>query len=60
MRSQDGSWRRDGETHHNVLIDTSGVPALLAAEGVQVRLASAFGTEQMPTGLRVLIGRRAA
>ena len=60
VRGDDGSWRRDDETHHNVLIDTSGVPALLAAEGVQVRLASAFGTEQMPTGLRVLTGRRAA
>jgi SAM-dependent methyltransferase len=60
VRGDDGSWRRDDETHHNVLIDTSGVPALLAAEGVQVTVASAFGTEQLPTGLRVLIGRRAA
>ena len=56
----DGSWRRDDETHHNVLIDTARIPALLAAEGVQARLAPAFGTEQLPTGLRVLIGQRAA
>jgi SAM-dependent methyltransferase len=55
-----GSWRRDDETHHNVLIDTARVPALLAAEGIQVTVAPAFGTEQLPTGLRVLIGRRAA
>lgn len=55
-----GSWRRDDETHHNVLIDTARVPALLAGEGVQVTVASAFGTEQLPTGLRVLVGRRAA
>jgi SAM-dependent methyltransferase len=55
-----GSWRRDDETHYNVLIDTARVPALLAAEGVQVQVASAFGTEQLPAGLRVLIGRRAA
>jgi hypothetical protein len=34
--------------------------ALLAGEGVQVTVASAFGTEQLPTGLRVLVGRRAA
>jgi hypothetical protein len=27
------------------------VPALLAAEGVQVQVASAFGTEQLPAGL---------
>ena len=60
VRSQDGSWRRDDETHPNVLIDTARVPALLAAEGIQVKVASAFGTEQLPTGLRVLIGRRAA
>jgi hypothetical protein len=58
VRSQDGSWRRDGETHHNVLIDTTRAPLLLAAEGVQVKVASAFGTEQLPTGLRVLIGQR--
>jgi hypothetical protein len=29
-----------------------------AAEGVQVTVASAFGNEQLPTGLHVLIGRR--
>jgi SAM-dependent methyltransferase len=60
VRAGDGSWRRDDETHHNVLIDTARVPALLAAEGVQVTVTSAFGTEPLPTGLRVLIGRRAA
>jgi SAM-dependent methyltransferase len=58
MRNEDGSWRRDDETHHNVLIDTARVPGLLAAESVQVEVVSAFGTEQLPTGLRVLIGRR--
>jgi hypothetical protein len=36
------------------------VTLALAAEGVQVTVASAFGTEQLPTGLRVVIGRRAA
>jgi len=56
----DGCWRRGDERHHNVLIDTARVPTLLAAEGVGVQVASAFGTEQLPTGLRVLIGRRAA
>jgi SAM-dependent methyltransferase len=39
VRDGDGSWRRDDETHHNVLIDTARVPALLAAEGVQVTVA---------------------
>jgi SAM-dependent methyltransferase len=60
VRGQDSSWSRDDETHHNVLIDTSRVPALLAAEGIQVEVATAFGTEELPTGLRVLIGRRTA
>jgi SAM-dependent methyltransferase len=60
VRAGDGSWRRDDETHHNVLIDTARVPALLAAERVQVTVSSAFGTEQLPTGLRVLIGRLSA
>jgi len=55
-----GSWRRDDERHHNALIDTARVPALLAAEGIHVQVASAFGTEQLPAGLRVLIGRRTA
>jgi SAM-dependent methyltransferase len=54
----DGSWRRDDEQHDNVLMDTSVVPGLLAPEGVEVTVASAFGTERLPTGLRVLIGRR--
>jgi len=60
VRDAGGSWRRDDETHHNVLIDTARVPTLLAAEGVDVQVAAAFGTEQLPAGLRVLIGRRAA
>ena len=60
VRGQGGSWRRDDETHHNVLIDTARVPALLAAEGVQIEVASAFGTEELPTGLCVLIGQRTA
>jgi SAM-dependent methyltransferase len=60
VRNDDGSWHRDDETHHNVLIDTERIPGLLAAEGVQAKMAAAFGTEQLPAGLRALIGRRAA
>jgi hypothetical protein len=60
VRNNDGSWRRDDETHHNVLIDTGRVPELLAAEGVQIKVAPAFGTEQLPAGLHALIGQRAA
>jgi SAM-dependent methyltransferase len=59
MRNDDGSWRRDDERHENVLIDTARVPGLLAGEDVEVSVRSAFGAEQLPAGLAVLIGRRA-
>jgi hypothetical protein len=59
MRNDDGSWRRDDERHDNVLIDTARGPGLLADEGVEVRATSAFGAERLPTGLAVLVGRRA-
>src|SRR5262249_62243697 len=57
MRNDDGSWRRDDELHDNVLIDTARVPGLLAGEDVEVTVTSAFGAEQLPAGLAVLIGR---
>lgn len=58
VRNEDGSWRRDDERHENVLIDTSRVPGLLAEQGVEATVGSSFGSEQMPVGLRVVIGRR--
>jgi SAM-dependent methyltransferase len=58
--NDDGSWRRDDERHDNVLIDTAQVPARLAAEDVEVAVSSAFGSERLPAGLAVLIGRRPA
>lgn len=60
LRNADGSWRRDDERHDNVLIDTALVPALLEAHGLQVNMASSFGTERLPVGLRALIGHRPA
>lgn len=57
-RNDDGSWRRDDERHDNVLIDTSRVPALLAEHAVEARLGTAFGTEELPAGLRTVIGSR--
>lgn len=53
-----GCWRRDDEHHDNVLIDTALVPGLLAADGIQAEVAPAFGAEQLPAGMRVLIGRQ--
>jgi len=58
LRNDDGSWRRDHERHDNVLLDVAAIPARLAGHGVEVGVASSFGSETLPTGLRTLIGRR--
>ncbi len=60
VRNDDGTWRRDDERHDNALVDTSLIPALLAPHGVVVVVRSSFGTEQLPVGLRALVGRRPA
>ncbi len=60
VRNGDGTWRRDDERHDNVLIDTGRLPALLAGEGVEAEVGSSFGAEQLPIGLRSLIGKRVA
>ena len=57
-RSDDGTWRRDDERHENVLVDVSRVPALLAAEGVEARVGTSFGSERLPAGLRAIVGIR--
>jgi SAM-dependent methyltransferase len=54
----DGSWRRDGERHENVLVDTAALPPLLREHGVEATVGSSFGAETLPPGLRTLIGRR--
>lgn len=60
LRNHDGSWRRDQERHDNVLIDTATVPPLLAAHGVDARVTHAFGREELPEGLRAVVGHRPA
>ena len=60
VRNDDGSWRRGDERHDNVMIDTTSVPALLAAEGLDVEVRMSFGTEQLPIGLRAVVGGRPA
>jgi SAM-dependent methyltransferase len=59
LRDEDGAWRRDDERHENVLVDTSGVPALLARHGLDVRVSTSFGDETLPVGLVTIVGRRA-
>ena len=58
VRNRDGSWRRDDETHDNVLVDTSRVPMLLAEHGVDASIMSSFGNEKLPVGLVAVVGRR--
>ena len=38
VRNDDGSWRRDDERHDNVLVDTTRLPALLAAHAQTAEL----------------------
>lgn len=54
----DGSWRRDDERHENVLVDTAGVPAVLAAHGVEAEVVAGFGDQRLPEGLVAVVGRR--
>jgi SAM-dependent methyltransferase len=56
----DDTWRRGGERHDNVLLDTARVPGLLAQHGVEAQVRPSFGTEELPTGLRAIVGHRAA
>jgi SAM-dependent methyltransferase len=59
-RNGDGSWRRDDERHDNVLIETELVPPLLAEHGVRARVEPSFGSEELPEGLRVVVGNKVA
>jgi SAM-dependent methyltransferase len=51
------SWRRSDEHHENVLVDATDLPAQLSSSGLNVSVHSSFGTEKLPTGLAVLMGR---
>jgi SAM-dependent methyltransferase len=57
-RNDDGTWRRDDERHDNVLVDTSLVPGLFAAHGVEATLGTSFGDETLPSGLHTIIGHK--
>ena len=53
-----GAWRRGTERHENVLVDTSGIPALLASHGVTATVRTSFGAEELPPGMRAVTGVR--
>ena len=57
-RNDDGTWRRDDERHDNVLVDTATIPDVLRVHGVDAEVRDAFGTEDNPEGLKVVVGRR--
>ena len=57
-RNDDGSWRHDDERHENVLIDTSAIPEVLARNGIEATVRNSFGGEELPPGLRTVIGTR--
>jgi len=60
VRNDEGTWRRDDERYENVLVDMARLPALLASLGVEATITKSFGAEELPRGLRVVIGRREA
>jgi SAM-dependent methyltransferase len=53
-----GAWRRSGERHENVLVETSLIPALLARHGVQATVGTRFGDAELPPGMRAVTGVR--
>jgi SAM-dependent methyltransferase len=55
-----GAWRRGGERHENVLVDTSLIPGLLGRFGVVATVGTAFGEADLPPGLRAVTGVRSA
>lgn len=58
VRESGERWRRDDERHENVLVDTSTIPTVLAAHGVAAAVRASFGTEELPLGLRAIVGTR--
>jgi len=58
LREDDGRWRRSDERHDTVLLETAAVPSWLDGTGVRAGIQAAFGTEEMPRGLVVLVGEK--
>lgn len=58
LRTEDDNWRRDEEVHRNVLMDTATIPAFLSEHGIQARVGSSFGEEDLPNGLVTIVGKK--
>jgi SAM-dependent methyltransferase len=57
VREDGGLWRRDEETHRNVLVETAKLPGFLREHGADARIMDAFGSEVLPEGLVVVLAR---
>jgi SAM-dependent methyltransferase len=55
--AHDDCWRRTEETHLNVMVDPQLAMDVLAGLGMSVELRDAFGAEQLPAGLKVVVAR---
>jgi SAM-dependent methyltransferase len=56
---EDGSrWRRSDERHDTVLLEAARVPGWLDRTGMEAEIRVAFGAEEMPRGLVVLVVRK--
>ena len=53
-----GRWRRSDERHDTVLLATASVPGWLDGTDVDTEIRSAFGAEELPRGLVVLVGKK--
>lgn len=56
FRRIDATWRRTDEHHRNVTYEADTALQVLAGNGITARSQSAFGEEELPDGLVVLIG----
>jgi SAM-dependent methyltransferase len=58
FRREAGAWRRSDEHHRNVTFDVEEALQVLRENGVEARVRAAFGAEELPDGLVVLVGAR--
>jgi SAM-dependent methyltransferase len=58
FRRVNGAWSRSDEHHRNVTFEADAALEILRAHGVDARCEAAFGDEQPPDGLVVLVGTK--
>ena len=51
-------WRRTDEWHRNITFDSDAALAVLRKSGIEARVQLAYGDEQLPAGLVVVVGTR--